>query len=179
MSEPDLLEQLETLLRTGLAAIEHAVDDAAIEGWRVDFLGRNGQLAQLMKQLGSISPEDRPKAVDRANEVKRQLEATFAARAEAVRQDARSTAPATVRMGEVASTLGEVLRRPALIPVPLALLRIPLGEFAELLSPGQRVGCERALASGKTESLAAGRMGLGTSDVGDLIAGNAGERPLD
>ena len=34
---------------------------------------------------------------------------------------------------------------------------------------------ERALASGKIESLAAGRMGMGTSDVGDLVAGYAGE----
>ncbi len=34
---------------------------------------------------------------------------------------------------------------------------------------------ERALASGEIESLAAGRMGMGTSDVGDLIAGYAGE----
>ncbi len=36
-------------------------------------------------------------------------------------------------------------------------------------------GVERALASGKIESLAAGRMGLSTSEVGDLIAGYAGE----
>ena len=95
MSVSNLLEQLETLLRTGLAEIEHAGDDAAIEGWRVDFLGRNGQLARLMKQLGSVSPEERPKAGARANEVKKELEATFAARSDAVRQAARSTAQAT------------------------------------------------------------------------------------
>jgi 3-isopropylmalate dehydrogenase len=34
---------------------------------------------------------------------------------------------------------------------------------------------ERALASGKIESLAAGRMGMSTSEVGDLIAGYASE----
>ncbi|MEX1253896.1 MAG: 3-isopropylmalate dehydrogenase [Dehalococcoidia bacterium] len=34
---------------------------------------------------------------------------------------------------------------------------------------------ERALSSGKIESLAAGRMGMSTSEVGDLIAGYAGE----
>jgi 3-isopropylmalate dehydrogenase len=34
---------------------------------------------------------------------------------------------------------------------------------------------ERALGSGKIESLAAGRMGMSTSQVGDLIAGYAGE----
>ena len=36
-------------------------------------------------------------------------------------------------------------------------------------------GIERALVSGKIASLAAGRMGLSTSEVGDLIAGYAGE----
>ena len=59
-----------------------------------------------------------------------------------------AVAPGTVRMGEFASALGSALGRPARIPVPLALLRLPLGEFAELISPGQRVQCERALASG-------------------------------
>ncbi len=34
---------------------------------------------------------------------------------------------------------------------------------------------ERALASGEIKSLAAGRMGMTTSEVGDLIAGYAGE----
>ncbi|MCH7697323.1 MAG: 3-isopropylmalate dehydrogenase [Chloroflexi bacterium] len=34
---------------------------------------------------------------------------------------------------------------------------------------------ERALASGKIKSLAAGKMGMSTSEVGDLIAGYAGE----
>ena len=44
-------------------------------------------------------------------------------------------------------------------------------------STGRRIegAIERALASGKIESLAAGRMGLSTSEVGDLIAGLAGE----
>lgn len=59
-----------------------------------------------------------------------------------------AVAPGVVRMGEFASTLGEVLHRPALLPVPLALLRIPLGELATLLSPGQRVSCDLAIASG-------------------------------
>ena len=34
---------------------------------------------------------------------------------------------------------------------------------------------ERALASGKIKSLAAGKMGMSTSEVGDLIAGYAAE----
>jgi 3-isopropylmalate dehydrogenase len=36
-------------------------------------------------------------------------------------------------------------------------------------------GIERALASGKIKSLAAGQMGMSTSEVGDYIASLAGE----
>ncbi|MGB2694575.1 MAG: 3-isopropylmalate dehydrogenase [Dehalococcoidia bacterium] len=53
------------------------------------------------------------------------------------------------------------------------MLMETLGEDAT----AQRIesAIERALASGKIESVAAGRMGMGTSQVGDLIAGYAGE----
>lgn len=59
-----------------------------------------------------------------------------------------AVAPGSVRMGEFASALGEALGRPAFLAVPLGLLRIPLGELASLLSPGQRVSCGLATDSG-------------------------------
>ncbi len=58
-----------------------------------------------------------------------------------------AVAPGAVRMGEFAQTLGRVLRRPARFPVPLALLRLGVGEFAEHLSPGQKVIPRAALDS--------------------------------
>ena len=57
-------------------------------------------------------------------------------------------APGVVRMSEFARGLGKAVRRPAVIPVPLGLLRVPLGELADLLSPGQRVSSDLARASG-------------------------------
>ena len=53
------------------------------------------------------------------------------------------------------------------------MLMETLGEDAT----AQRIerAVERALASGKIKSVAAGKMGMSTSDVGDLIAGYAGE----
>lgn len=59
-----------------------------------------------------------------------------------------AVAPGAVRMREFARTLGRVLRRPALIPVPLFALRLPLGEFAQYISPGQHVSSARAEQSG-------------------------------
>jgi len=53
------------------------------------------------------------------------------------------------------------------------MLMETLGE----IDTAQRIerGIERALSSGEIKSLAAGRMGMSTSEVGDLIAGYAGE----
>ncbi len=65
-----------------------------------------------------------------------------------LRGPVNAVAPGVVRMGEFASALGAVLRRPAWLPVPMGLLRIPLGELADMLSPGQRVECGQAIASG-------------------------------
>ncbi len=49
-------------------------------------------------------------------------------------------APSAVTNGEFARVLGRVLRRPALLPVPAAVLKLVLGEMAdELLLAGQRV----------------------------------------
>lgn len=50
-----------------------------------------------------------------------------------------AVAPDAVRMGEFAATLGRVLKRPALLPLPLPLVRIGVGEVADHLVPGQRV----------------------------------------
>ena len=58
-------------------------------------------------------------------------------------------APAPVPNAELSATLARVLRRPALLPVPGALLRLALGEAAdELLLGGQRVRPAKLVASG-------------------------------
>lgn len=50
-----------------------------------------------------------------------------------------ATAPNPVTMRAFASTLGRVLHRPAIAPVPAVVLRLVLGEVAEMLVTGQRV----------------------------------------
>lgn len=60
------------------------------------------------------------------------------------------TAPEPVRMREFSSTLGRVLRRPSWAPVPGFVLRLLLGEMADLLLTGQRVLPQAALRQGFT-----------------------------
>lgn len=59
-------------------------------------------------------------------------------------------APGIVRQGEFATTLGRVLSRPAILPVPKFALKLALGEVADAICASQRVVPERTLASGFT-----------------------------
>jgi uncharacterized protein (TIGR01777 family) len=56
--------------------------------------------------------------------------------------------PTPVTSGELASTLGAILGRPAVIPAPSLALRLVLGEFAETLLSSQRAIPEKLIQSG-------------------------------
>jgi uncharacterized protein (TIGR01777 family) len=59
-----------------------------------------------------------------------------------------ATAPAPVTMTQLARGLGRALHRPALMPVPAPMLRLALGEVADVLLTGQYVEPRRAIAAG-------------------------------
>jgi uncharacterized protein (TIGR01777 family) len=56
--------------------------------------------------------------------------------------------PEPARMGEFVRALGRAVSRPAVLPVPLPLLRLALGEAAAGLVPGQRIVPRAALEAG-------------------------------
>jgi len=58
------------------------------------------------------------------------------------------TAPNPVTMKEFSQTLGRVLGRPAIFPVPALILKVLLGEMAQMLLTGQHVLPKRALTAG-------------------------------
>ena len=59
-----------------------------------------------------------------------------------------ATGPRPVTNREFTRTLGRVLRKPALMPVPASLLKIVLGEMSDLLVSGQKVLPQRAQKEG-------------------------------
>lgn len=68
---------------------------------------------------------------------------------EALRGPVNTVAPQTVTNAEFTRTLGRVLHRPTIFPVPAAALRLLLGEMAdELLLASTRVEPTRLLAAG-------------------------------
>ena len=58
------------------------------------------------------------------------------------------TAPQPVSMKELAQSLGKALHRPAVFPVPAPILRLALGEVADILLTGQYVEPRRATEAG-------------------------------
>jgi phenylalanyl-tRNA synthetase alpha chain len=63
-----------TLLDSALEAINAAADERALELMRVEYLGKKGQLTELLKGLGKLAPEERPAAGERINQIKQQIQ---------------------------------------------------------------------------------------------------------
>jgi len=81
-----MLEKLNEIQHQGLEALKLVQDEAALETWRVSHLGRSSALMQLFNEFGQLAKEERPVIGQRANEVKRALEAAYSTKAEEVRQ---------------------------------------------------------------------------------------------
>jgi phenylalanyl-tRNA synthetase alpha chain len=81
-----MLDQLTQVEKDGLEALHAVQDEAALEAWRVAHLGRSSELMQVFSKFGQLSKEEKPAVGQRANEVKKALEAAFGARAEELRQ---------------------------------------------------------------------------------------------
>ena len=78
------MENLEPLANEAKAAISAATDSAALEQLRVDYLGKKGQITGLLKGLGKLSAEERPKAGALINVVKQELQDLISARKSAL-----------------------------------------------------------------------------------------------
>jgi phenylalanyl-tRNA synthetase alpha chain len=53
-------EQIQSILRKALEELGNAVDEEEVQGVRVRFLGKKGELTIIKKGLGSLPPDERP-----------------------------------------------------------------------------------------------------------------------
>jgi len=74
----DELHNLESAFKDQLASVDST---EALENVRVEFLGRKGRLAKVMKGLPGLASAERPAVGKRANELKRSFEAAVRERA--------------------------------------------------------------------------------------------------
>ena len=82
------MENLETITSSALAEVESAANAADLDQVRVRFLGKKGELTQLLKGLGKLSAEERPKAGGLINEAKQQVQAAINSKREGMEKAA-------------------------------------------------------------------------------------------
>jgi len=74
------MPDLDKLEQAALQAIAGATDAAALDGIRVGYLGKKGNLMQQLKQLGGLPAEERPAAGQAINRVKQVVQQAIEAR---------------------------------------------------------------------------------------------------
>ncbi|MDR0481145.1 MAG: phenylalanine--tRNA ligase subunit alpha [Gallionellaceae bacterium] len=82
------MQELQTILDDALAVFAATDDAVALENAKARYLGKEGSLTGLLKNLGKLSAEERPAAGARINEIKQQIEAALQARRDALQQQA-------------------------------------------------------------------------------------------
>ena len=81
-------EQLEAIRKSALDAVVETRTAADLEAVRVRYLGKKGELTAVLKQMGKLSPEERPVMGQLANDVRAALEAAIESRSDALAQEA-------------------------------------------------------------------------------------------
>ena len=73
-------EQLRQIKENALSALQSASTPAELEELRVQYLGKKGAVTAVLKQMGSLSAEERPVMGQLANSVRAEIEEMLEAR---------------------------------------------------------------------------------------------------
>jgi phenylalanyl-tRNA synthetase alpha chain len=90
-----MLDQLETLAQTARTELEQLGTGEALDAWNGKYIGRKGDITQMLRRVGELSHEERPAFGKRANELKQELEAAHDQKAQ------------TIKAAEMEQTLAE------------------------------------------------------------------------
>ncbi|MEM1369092.1 MAG: phenylalanine--tRNA ligase subunit alpha [Cyanobacteria bacterium P01_H01_bin.15] len=111
-STADLATQLQELQGTALTAITASDSLPHLDELRVQFLGKKGQVSQILRGMGKLSAEERPRVGALANVVKEAIQAALESRKQALQtaeiQTQLSAETLDVTMPGVGRPLGRV-----------------------------------------------------------------------
>ncbi|GAB1258011.1 phenylalanine--tRNA ligase subunit alpha [Aurantivibrio plasticivorans] len=82
------MQDLEPLKQEAIEKIAAADSLQQLDELRVSFLGKKGSITGLLKNLGGLSPEERPKAGAKINEVKQEVQTILNERKQALETEA-------------------------------------------------------------------------------------------
>lgn len=86
------MDNLEELKSAAISAVEASKDLNSLENIRVEQLGKKGQLTALLKGLGALSPEERPKAGAKINLAKQAVADAIEMRKSSLEEEAMRVA---------------------------------------------------------------------------------------
>jgi phenylalanyl-tRNA synthetase alpha chain len=69
-----MFDELNALLREATAELSGAADEATVEAARVKYLGKKGSLSLVLRGMGKLPAEERPRAGELVNRVKASIE---------------------------------------------------------------------------------------------------------
>ena len=114
MDLADLTRDLETLRDDALASIAASDDVAALEALELDILGKKGRLTTVLRGIGALPPDDRPRVGAVANAVRTAIESALAERGTTLRGAALTERLVAERLD--VTTPGRPFRRGSLHP---------------------------------------------------------------
>ncbi|MCL6636786.1 MAG: phenylalanine--tRNA ligase subunit alpha [Alicyclobacillus sp.] len=84
MQAHDVEQKVDQLATAAMQRLQAADDAHSLEEWRVAYLGKKSELSQILRQLGQLPAEERPRVGDAVNRARQQLQAAYAARKQAL-----------------------------------------------------------------------------------------------
>ena len=79
-----MTQELDSLLEKATQSIAQSEDLASLDAIRVAYLGKKGEITARLKNLGKISPEERPAAGQVINQVKLHIQSLLEGRKTAI-----------------------------------------------------------------------------------------------
>ena len=131
MDLSDLTRELETLRGEALAAIAASESVAGLDAIDLDVLGKKGRLTGILRGIGGLASDDRPKVGAIANSVREAVEAALAERGAVLGEQALDRRMAAEAVD--VTTPGRPVRRGTLHPI-----NVTVGEIAEIFG---QFGC--------------------------------------
>jgi phenylalanyl-tRNA synthetase alpha chain len=77
--------ELEAIVNQAKSEIDAATDVATLDQVRVEYMGKKGQLTDLLKGLGKLSADERPLAGQKINQAKQQIQQAIGQKGDALR----------------------------------------------------------------------------------------------